>query len=83
MNGAIVVNGNVAHLFYNGPVANHSFKNFELKADIMAKKSANSGVYFHTEFQPDGWTISTKDCGLSAHFEHTVAITKNGARILT
>lgn len=31
----------------------------------------------------DGWTIRTKDRGLSAHFEHTVAITKHGARILT
>jgi methionyl aminopeptidase len=34
-------------------------------------------------FEPDGWTISTKDGGLSAHFEHTIAITKNGAKILT
>jgi methionyl aminopeptidase len=34
-------------------------------------------------FEPDGWTISTKDHGLAAHFEHTVAITKNGPRILT
>jgi len=34
-------------------------------------------------FEPDGWTISTKDGGLSAHFEHTVAVTKNGVRILT
>ena len=31
----------------------------------------------------DGWTIRTRDGGLSAHFEHTIAITKNGARILT
>lgn len=31
----------------------------------------------------DGWTIRTADGGLSAHFEHTIAITKNGARILT
>ena len=31
----------------------------------------------------DGWTIRTADGGLSAHFEHTVAITKNGAKILT
>lgn len=31
----------------------------------------------------DGWTIRTADGGLSAHFEHTVAITKNGARVLT
>ena len=32
---------------------------------------------------PDGWTIKTKDGSLSAHFEHTVAITSNGPVILT
>ena len=32
---------------------------------------------------PDGWTISTRDGSLAAHFEHTVLITKNGAEILT
>ena len=32
---------------------------------------------------PDGWTIKTKDGALSAHFEHTVAITSNGPVILT
>jgi methionyl aminopeptidase len=31
----------------------------------------------------DGWTAVTKDRSLSAHFEHTVAITKNGCNILT
>ena len=31
----------------------------------------------------DGWTISTADGSLSAHFEHTVAITTDGPRILT
>ena len=31
----------------------------------------------------DGWTAVTKDKSLSAHFEHTVAITKNGLNILT
>jgi methionyl aminopeptidase len=31
----------------------------------------------------DGWTISTADGSLSAHFEHTVAITGEGPRILT
>ncbi len=31
----------------------------------------------------DGWTIRTQDGGLSAHFEHTVAITRGGARVLT
>ena len=32
---------------------------------------------------PDGWTVKTKDGGLSAHFEHTVAITNDGPKILT
>jgi methionyl aminopeptidase len=31
----------------------------------------------------DGWTAVTCDKGLSAHFEHTVAITENGSEILT
>ena len=31
----------------------------------------------------DGWTISTADHSMSAHFEHTVAITTEGPRILT
>ena len=32
---------------------------------------------------PDGWTIKTLDGKLSAHFEHTIAITKSGPVILT
>lgn len=32
---------------------------------------------------PDGWTVKTADGKLSAHFEHTVAITPSGAQILT
>ncbi len=31
----------------------------------------------------DGWTAVTADRSLSAHFEHTVAVTANGPRILT
>jgi methionyl aminopeptidase len=31
----------------------------------------------------DDWTVVTADRGLSAHFEHTVAVTSDGPRILT
>jgi len=31
----------------------------------------------------DGWTAVTKDGSLSAHFEHTVAVTARGPRVLT
>lgn len=35
------------------------------------------------EVLEDDWTVVTRDRSLSAHFEHTVAITDNGAEILT
>jgi len=42
----------------------------------------NEGDY-EVEILSDGWTAVTKDRKLSAHFEHTVAITDGEARILT
>jgi len=54
-NGTIVVNGNVAHLFYDGDVQQHNFKNFEFKADVMTLPGSNSGIYFHTVFQESSW----------------------------
>ncbi|WP_337044940.1 3-keto-disaccharide hydrolase [Emticicia sp. 17c] len=54
-NGSIAVNGPVAHIFYEGPVKNHDFKNFEFKAQVMTTPGSNSGIYFHTEFQQGGW----------------------------
>lgn len=38
---------------------------------------------FEVKVLGDGWTAVTCDGGLSAHFEHTVAITDNGPLILT
>jgi hypothetical protein len=54
-NGEIVVHGPRAHLFYDGPVMNHEFKDFELKADVMTKPGANSGIFIRTAFQPTGF----------------------------
>jgi methionyl aminopeptidase len=36
-----------------------------------------------TQVQPDGWTVTSRDGSLTAHFEHSVAITDNGPVILT
>ena len=41
--------------------------------------AGGADVYVHD----DDWSISTVDGSLAAHFEHTVAITKDGPRILT
>src|SRR5947209_1965001 len=54
--GMLVVNGpGPAHLFYVGPVHDHDFKNFHLKAMVETFPHANSGVYFHTKYQEKGW----------------------------
>lgn len=53
--GTLVVFGARSHLFYEGEVQHHRFKNFELSLDIMTYPKANSGVYFHTEYQEKGW----------------------------
>lgn len=42
----------------------------------------NEGAY-HVEVMRDGWTVVTSDGKLSAHFEHTVAITEDGPDILS
>ena len=53
--GTIVAKSGRSHLFYSGPVHDHDFKNFELKADVMTKPGSNSGIYFHTEYQETDW----------------------------
>ncbi len=53
--GAIKVAGPRSHLYYEGPVMNHDFKNFEFKALVMTKPGSNSGIYFHTAYQETGF----------------------------
>jgi methionyl aminopeptidase len=36
-----------------------------------------------TRVLEDGWTVVTLDGSLSAHFEHTVAVTEDGPEVLT
>lgn len=52
---AIKVAGPRAHIYYDGDVENHDFKNFEFKATVMTKPGANSGIYIHTKYQEGGW----------------------------
>jgi methionyl aminopeptidase len=42
----------------------------------------NAGSYETTTLR-DGWTVVTKDRRLSAQWEHTIAVTEDGAEILT
>ena len=49
---------------------------------IAIEPMVNAGSY-DVKVMPDGWTVLTKDGSLSAHFEHTVAITADGPKIMT
>lgn len=51
--GCIVANGPRSHLFYVGE--GQPFKDFHLKVDVKTTPGSNSGIYFHTKFQEEGW----------------------------
>jgi methionyl aminopeptidase len=56
----------------------------ELKTGMILaiEPMVNAGGY-KVRVLPDGWTVITEDGSLSAHFEHSVAITENGPDILS
>jgi methionyl aminopeptidase len=43
----------------------------------------NAGSYETILSKLDGWTVTTRDKSLSAQFEHTIGVTKDGAEIFT
>lgn len=49
---------------------------------LAIEPMVNIGGY-EVETMEDDWTVVTKDRSLSAHFEHTIAITKDGVEILS
>jgi hypothetical protein len=55
VDGDMVFHGERAHAFYDGPVNGGKFKNFQWKCEVMTKPHANSGMYFHTKYQEEGW----------------------------
>ncbi|MHC4877548.1 MAG: 3-keto-disaccharide hydrolase [Planctomycetota bacterium] len=51
--GAFKAKGPRSHLFYVGD--DKPFVNFELKVDVLTKENSNGGIYFHTQYQEQGW----------------------------
>ncbi|OPL16550.1 MAG: methionine aminopeptidase [delta proteobacterium MLS_D] len=49
---------------------------------IAIEPMINAGTY-EVDVKQDGWTVVTRDGKLSAHFEHTLAITDKGPRVLS
>jgi methionyl aminopeptidase len=59
-------------------------RGIELKSGMVLaiEPMVNEGSY-EVKVLPDGWTVVTTDGKLSAHFEHSVAVTENGPDILS
>ena len=56
----------------------------ELKAGMtLAFEPMVTAGDYHLKTWDDGWTVETVDKSLSAHFEHTILVTENGAKVLT
>jgi len=49
---------------------------------LAVEPMLNMGTH-KTRVLKDGWTVVTNDGKPAAHFEHTLAITENGAQVLT
>lgn len=58
--GKLVCDGPRSHLFYVGDLA--PFKSFHFKADVKTTPGSNSGIYFHTKYQPTDWPKYGYEC---------------------
>src|SRR4030042_549166 len=61
-NGTLVTRGARSHLFYTGEVMDHHFRNFEFYTEVKTEPGSNSGIYFHTEYQEEGWPGKGYEC---------------------
>ncbi|MAB77281.1 MAG: glycosyl hydrolase [Verrucomicrobiales bacterium] len=64
--GKLIVKGGRSHLFYTGDVQAGKFKDFELKVRAKTFPGANSGVYFHSEYQNEGWPNKGYECQVNS-----------------
>lgn len=74
VDGEIVVHGERSHLFYTGPVRNADFRNFEFSAEIKTLPGSNSGVYFHTAYQPSGFPSAGFEVQVENNWPETGAV---------
>lgn len=58
--GKLVCKGPKAHLFYVGD--DEPFINFEFECEVMTTPGSNSGIYFHTDYQPSDWPRWGYEC---------------------
>ena len=60
--GILQIRGGQGHLFYVGAEGKATFTNFDFKAKVKTYPGANSGIYFHTEYEDKGWPSKGFEC---------------------
>lgn len=82
-----LVGHGVGHTVHEPPeIPNYWFREFHFilqEGMVLAFEPMINAGGWEVETLSDGWTVVTKDGSASAHFEHTVAVTKSGALVLT
>ncbi len=83
-----LVGHGVGHAVHEEPAIPNYYdpllRNERLKAGmVIALEPMVAFGSFEIIIDKDGWTVRTKDGRRAAHFEHTLAVTENGAQILT
>ena len=78
--GAIIASGPASHAYYDGPLRQHRFRNFELRLEAMARAGGNGGVYVLTEFEQVGGNERASGRFPSRGFEIQVYNGKGGPR---
>jgi methionyl aminopeptidase len=77
----------IGRVFHEDPQVLHYGKSgtgMELQSGmtLTVEPMVNAGKR-HVRLLPDGWTVVTRDHGLSAQWEHTVLVTESGYEVLT
>jgi methionyl aminopeptidase len=78
----------IGKVFHDAPNVLHYGEpgtGIELKEGMFftVEPMINAGSYETKLNEKDGWTVTTRDRSLSAQFEHTIAVTKDGYEIFT
>lgn len=64
--GELRIQGGRGHLFYVGEDGKAGFRNFEFTAQVRTHAKANSGIYFHTQYQKSGWPSAGYEAQVNA-----------------
>jgi methionyl aminopeptidase len=82
-----LVGHGVGHAVHEEPqIPNYYIPSFDLELKegmVLALEPMVAVGDFHVITEDDGWTVSTLDKSLTAHYEHTIAVTKHGCDVIT